>query len=79
MRTGEVSAVAPLDSPKMPPATRCAAVSSISPACLSVERVPYVSCYSGGRSQPGPRRGWAALVHALWAAGSLRAGPAVVH
>ena len=43
MRTGEVTAVAPLTSPEEPPATSCAVVFLRSPVCLAVVRVLFVS------------------------------------
>ena len=80
MRMGEVTAVAPLDSPELSPAMSYDVVFLLSPACVTVARVPFVSrCHRGG-SQPGPRRSrprWRSLAHALWAAESDRAGPAV--
>ena len=53
MRAGEVTAVAPLDSPARPPATSYAAIRSSSPACLSVAWDPRVS----RRSQAGVSMG----------------------
>ena len=55
MRAGEVTAVAPLDSPELSPATSYAVVFLLSPACVTIARAPFVSRCCRGRSQPGPR------------------------
>jgi len=61
MRAGEVTAVAPLDSPELSPATSYAVVFLPSPVCLSVAWGPLVSRRAEGGSQPRLRRVWAAL------------------
>ena len=51
-----------------------------SPVCLSVTWGPLVSRRAKGGSQTWAAPFWATLVslaHALWATGSVRAGPAV--
>ena len=60
MHTGEVTAVAPLDSPELSPATSYAIVFLPSPACLSIAWDPRVSRRSQaevrvGRVAFGPR------------------------
>ena len=57
MHTGEVTAVAPLDSPELSPATSYAVVFLPSPVCLSVTWDPCVS----RRSQAGVRVGCVAF------------------
>ena len=57
MCTGEVNAVAPLDSPEMPPATSYAAARSSFPCLLSVAWDPRVS----RRSQAGASVGCVAF------------------
>ena len=79
MRTGEVTAVAPLDSLERPPTTSYVVVFLPSPICLSIAWGPLVSRRAEGGSQPGLHRVWAtlaSLAHVLWAIGSVRAGPA---
>ena len=61
MRAGEVTAVTPLDSPELSPATSYAVVFLPSPACLSVAWDPCVSRRSQagasvGRVAFGPRQ-----------------------
>ena len=61
MRAGEVTAVAPLDSSELSPATSYAVVFLPSPACLSVTWDPHVSHRSQvgvsvGRVAFGPRQ-----------------------
>ena len=72
MRTGEVTAVAPLTLPEEPPTTSCAVVFLPSPVCLSVAWGPLVSRRAEGGSQPRLRHVWAApaptYARVLWAA-----------
>ena len=55
MCMGEVTAIAPLDSPELSPATSYVVVFLLSPACVTVARAPFVSRCCRGGSQPGPR------------------------
>ena len=68
MRTGEVTAVAPLTLLEEPPAMSYAAVCSSSPVCLSVGRDLRVSRRGRGGSLAGPCRFWAAPTPASRAA-----------
>ena len=77
MRMGEANTVAPMTSLELPPATSYAVVPSSSPVCRAVLWDPLVSHRAQAGAGLGRSEFWATLARALWAAESIRAGPAV--